>query len=256
MSVQGKVVLVTGGAQRIGREIALQAATQGADVALTFRESAGAARALAATLRQRGVRALAVRCDVRQERSVQRAVAAIAARFGGIDVLINNAAVYETVAFDAITLAQWDRVFETNARGPYLVTRACLPWLRRRKGRIINLGSLGGLQPWSTHAHYCASKAALVMLSQVMARALAPDIAVNCVAPGMIEVEGARGRTYGDQRQRARAEESLPKKLAARTPMQRNGTAADVAAAVLFFASAPHFITGQTLVVDGGLSLV
>ncbi len=247
MTLKGKVVLVTGGARRIGREIALQAAAQGADVALTFRDSASAARALAATLRQRGVRALAVRCDVRRERSVQRAVAALAAHFGGIDVLVNNAAVYETVAFDAITLAQWDRVFATNTRGPYLVARACLPWLRRRQGRIINLGSLGGLQPWPTHAHYCASKAALTMLSQVMARALAPDIAVNCVAPGVIEFAGTRGRSRG---------ESLPRKLAARTPMQRNGTAADVAAAVLFFASAPHFITGQTLLVDGGLSLV
>lgn len=166
-------------------------------------------------------------------------------KFGGIDVLVNNAGIYETAAFEKITLEQWDNIFATNARGPFLMAQACLSTLRERRGRIINLGSLGGLRPWPTHAHYCASKAALTMLSQTMARALAPEITVNCVAPGMIDTEGTRARG-----------ESLPKKLAQRAPMQRTGTPADVAAAVMFFAAAPYFITGQRLVVDGGLSLV
>jgi 3-oxoacyl-[acyl-carrier protein] reductase/pteridine reductase len=107
-------------------------------------------------------------------------------------------------------------------------------------GRIINIGSLGGTHPWATHAHYCTSKAALHMLSQTMAKAWAPEISVNCVAPGMI-VQGEVGEAYAE--------------FAERTPMRRNGTAEDVAAAVLFFATGPHFITGQLLAVDGGLGL-
>jgi 3-oxoacyl-[acyl-carrier protein] reductase/pteridine reductase len=123
------------------------------------------------------------------------------------------------------------------------MSQAALKTLREHKGRIINLGSLGGLRPWATHAHYCTSKAAVTMLTQVMAKALAPEIAVNCVAPGMIDVGEKSGSTF-------------LRKLAAKTPMQRNGSAQDVARAVLFFATAPHFITGQVLAVDGGLGLV
>jgi 3-oxoacyl-[acyl-carrier protein] reductase/pteridine reductase len=245
LDLHGKTILITGGARHIGREIALAAAARGADVAITYLESQRAAEQLLRDLERQATRAVAVHCDVRDERSVRRAVGEIIKRLGGIDVLVNNAAIYETVAFDKISVKQWDNIFATNARGPFLVTQACLPSLRGRLGRIINLGSLGGLRPWPTHAHYCASKAALTMLSQSMARALAPEVAVNCVAPGMIETERTQRRGA-----------PLSKKLAARTPMRLNGTPADVAAAVLFFATAPHFITGQTLVVDGGLSLV
>ena len=142
----------------------------------------------------------------------------------------------------SITLEQWDAVFETNARGPFLVAREALPHLRAAQGRIVNIGSLGGMHAWAGHAHYCASKAALHMLTQAMAKAFAPEVSVNCVAPGWIEMDG-RSR----HRRRYR--------FAARTPMRRNGTAEDVAQAVLFFATGPHFVTGQILAVDGGLGL-
>jgi 3-oxoacyl-[acyl-carrier protein] reductase/pteridine reductase len=115
-------------------------------------------------------------------------------------------------------------------------------FLRQRRGRIINMGSLGGLQPWATHAHYCSSKAALHMLTKVMAKALAPEIAVNCIAPGMIDLGEKAAATF-------------LKRMARQTPMRRNGRADEIAAAVLFFASAPHFVTGQILAVDGGLGL-
>ena len=168
--------------------------------------------------------------------------------FGGLDILVNNAAVYEAVAWEKMTAAQWDAMFAANARGPFLMTQAATAALRRRRGRVINLGSLGGLRPWPSHAHYCASKAALTMLTLVMARALAPQVAVNCVAPGMIET--------GDSKRQGSVHRAFMKKIARKTPMQRAGTPAEVAAAVFFFASAPQFITGQTLVVDGGLGLV
>ena len=240
MDLTGKAVLVTGGARGIGREIALQAARTGANVAITFLRSERDARRTLAAIAEAGTQGLSVCCDVRDPKSVQAAVGTVVREFGGIDVLVNNAAVYQTVDFEKITLDQWDEVFATNARGAFLVSRAALSTLRRRKGRIVNLGSLGGLRPWATHAHYCASKAALIMLTQAMAKALAPEIAVNCVAPGMIET----GQRSG-----------LRDRLARKAPMRRNGTAAEVAAAVMFFAAAPKFITGQVLVVDGGLGL-
>ena len=235
-------MLVTGAAKRLGRAIALAAAENGADVAITYRESAREARLVVGELAQHGVEALAVRCDVTDEKSVQEMVKEVARELGGIDVLVNNAANYETVEFEKITVAQWDAIFASNTRGPFLVSREALPHLRKHRGRIVNMGSLGGLRPWATHAHYCSSKAALHMLTKVMAKALAPEIAVNCVAPGMIDLgEKAAAR--------------FMKHMAKQTPMRRNGNGEEVAAAVLFFATAPEFITGQILFVDGGLGL-
>jgi len=240
--LSGKTVLVTGAAKRLGRAIALAAAEAGANVAITYRTSAREAESLVAELAKHGGEALALRCDVTDETSVSEMVKEAASELGGIDVLVNNAAIYETVAFDKITVSQWDTLFATNTRGPFLVSRAALPYLKKRKGRIINMGSLGGLRPWPTHAHYCSSKAALHMLTKVMAKALAPEIAVNAVAPGMIDL--------GEK-----AAAAFMRKMAKQTPMRRNGTAADIAAAVMFFAAAPHFITGQIMVVDGGIGL-
>jgi 3-oxoacyl-[acyl-carrier protein] reductase/pteridine reductase len=241
-SLSGKTVLVTGAAKRLGRAIALAAAESGADVAITYRKSASEARAVIEELALRGVCGLAVRCDITEERSVREMIKEVAQELGGIDVLVNNAANYETVEFEKISAAQWDAMFASNTRGPFLVSREALPYLRKRGGRIVNMGSLGGLRPWATHAHYCSSKAALHMLTKVMAIALAPQVAVNAVAPGMIDL--------GEK-----AAAAFMKKMAKQTPMRRNGTAADIAAAVMFFATAPRFITGQIMAVDGGLGL-
>jgi NAD(P)-dependent dehydrogenase (short-subunit alcohol dehydrogenase family) len=242
-SLKGKTVLVTGGAKRIGREIALRLASAEADVAITFLNSQREAQRTVVDISSSGVRALSLRCDVRDEKQIKAAIKEVVRELGHLDILVNNAALYETVEIEQITVEQWDEMFATNSRAPFLVSRAARAELRKQKGRIINLGSLGGLRPWVDHSHYCASKAALEMLSRLMAKAYAPEIAVNCVAPGMIDL--------GEKKPSA-----FLKKLAGKTPMKRNGTAADVAEAVLFFATAPHFITGQTLVVDGGLALV
>jgi NAD(P)-dependent dehydrogenase (short-subunit alcohol dehydrogenase family) len=237
-----KTALITGAARRLGRVSALTLAEAGADIAITFLRSAREAEQTVRDLRRLGVRSLAIRCDVTDEQSVKSAVKKTVAELGGIDILVNNAANYETVKFEKITLTQWDAIFATNTRGPFLVSREAARHLRKRRGRIINMGSLGGLQAWVTHAHYCSSKAAVHMLTKVMAKALAPEIAVNCVAPGMIDL--------GE-----RAAAAFMKRMAKQTPTRHNGTGKDVTTAVLFFATAPHFITGQILVVDGGLSL-
>jgi len=240
--LQGKSALVTGGARRIGREIALALARAGADVAITYRNSHTDASQTLEQIRSLNCRALAVECDVRSEDSVRSVIHAVTAIFGRLDLLVNNAAVFESAPLEQISLEAWDKVFETNARGPFLVAREALSHLRAAQGRIVNIGSLGGIHAWAGHAHYCGSKAALHMITQTMAKAFAPEVTVNCVAPGFIEVEDS--------------EADVGARFAARTPMRRNGTADDVAQAVLFFATGPRFVTGQILAVDGGLGLV
>ena len=240
--LQGKVALITGGAKRLGKASALALAEAGADVAITFLKSAKDAQQTASKIEKTGSCALAIACDVTEPDSVRDAIQVVVKKFGRLDILVNNAGVYETVDFESLTIEEWDSTFATNVRGPFLVSQQSLPHLRRVSGRIVNLGSLGGLRAWPTHAHYCSSKAALHMLTKAMAKALAPEISVNCVAPGMIDL--------GEKSAAA-----LMTRTARQTPMRRNGIGEDVAAAVLFFAAAPAFITGQIMFVDGGLGL-
>lgn len=238
----GKVALVTGGAKRLGRATALALADAGADVAISYLSSAKEAQRTAKAVERSGVRGLAIRCNVTDLKEVRAALQEAVSAFGGIDILVNNAGAYETVAFEELTVQQWDSIFAVNVRGPFLMSQEAAPHLHRRKGRIINLGSLGGLRAWPTHVHYCSSKAALHMLTKSMAKALAPEIAVNCVAPGMIDLGEKSAKEFMNR-------------MAKQTPMRRSGSGEDVAAAVLFFATAPSFITGQVLYVDGGLGL-
>src|SRR5437868_6600788 len=238
----GKTVLITGGAKRLGRASALSLARAGADVAITFNQSVREAQHTVIDLTGLGVRSFALRCDVTSEKSVRGMVKDAVRELGGIDILVNNAANYETVRFEKLTVAQWDAIFASNTRGPFLVSREALPYLRKRKGRIVNMGSLGGLRPFARNAHYSSSKAAVHMLTRVMAKALAPEIAVNAVVPGMIDLGEKTAATF-------------MRRMAKQTPMQRNGRGEEIAEAVLFFATAPQFITGQILTVDGGIGL-
>jgi NAD(P)-dependent dehydrogenase (short-subunit alcohol dehydrogenase family) len=258
--LHGKTALITGGARRIGRSIALALGHAGADVAITFHTSQSEAAFTAAEIAALGRRAVATPCDVRSEASVRAAVAAVFAEFGRLDILVNNAAVFASAALESLTLDQWDEVFQTNARGPFLAAREALPHLRAARGRIVNIGSLGATHAWAGHAHYCASKAALHMLTQAMAKAFAPEVSVNCVAPGWIDMEKERGEEapgvpHPSHSEAERRTGSEAARFAQKTPMGRNGSAEDVAQAVLFFAAGPHFVTGQTLAVDGGLGL-
>jgi NAD(P)-dependent dehydrogenase (short-subunit alcohol dehydrogenase family) len=239
-------VLITGGAQRIGRELALAFARQGASICITYRHSAEQANDTVADLEAAGARrAAVVYCDLDDPASIQATVEGASVQLGELSVVVNNAGAFASAPLESLTVEQWDEMFRSNTRGPFLVSQAALPHLRAfaartgAPGRIIHLGSLGGEHAWATHAHYCSSKAALHMLTRSMAKAWAPQVVVNCVAPGMIA---------------ATAEDDDPH-FSAKTPMARNGRAADVAEAVLFFAQSTPFITGQVLTVDGGLGL-
>src|ERR1700684_890790 len=224
--LRGKTCLITGGAKRLGRASALALAQSGADVAITFRTSARDAQRTVVDLSGFGVRALALHCDVTDEASVKSMMKDAGRELGRIDILVNNAANYATADFESLTLRQWDDIFASNTRGPFLVSREALKWMRRKRtgalrsarieAKIIHMGSLGGLRPWATHAHYCSSKAALHMLTKVMAKALAPEIAVNAVAPGMIDL--------GE-----RSAGAFMRRMAKQTPMRRNGRADEIA---------------------------
>src|SRR5271168_95225 len=239
----GKTALVTGAAKRIGRAIALALAENGANVAITYLGSQSDSEETVRSLAALDVDAFSVRCDLRDPLSIEQMVAAVADEFGQIDLLVNNAGIFESEALENISVEQWDAMFTTNTRAPFLVAKAAYPHLRAAKGRIVNIGSLGGLHPWTTHAHYCTSKAALHMLTQTMSKAWAPEISVNCVAPGMVDLPSEKKNEFR-------------KRLAAKTPMHRNASASDVISAALYFATCSQFITGQILTVDGGLSLI
>ncbi len=239
--LRGKVALVTGGAKRIGRAIVLELARAGAHVVFTYRHSAADAAETEREATAFGGDVHRINADVRHSEAVRQVIGETLERFGQLDVVVNNVGRYEDVRFEEITDRQWDEMMETNLRAPFLVSREAIPALRGQRGRIIHLGSVGGILPFPTHAHYCASKAGLAHLTRAMARALAPEIAVNAVAPGLIIFKPEPSPWEA--------------RMVEKTPLRRAGTPEDVASAVRFLATCDAALTGQILVVDGGLSL-
>lgn len=238
----GRVVLVTGGARRIGRALVAALAGAGAAVAFSYRSSAAEARALERELAAAGARVRAFAADLDSPAAPRALLDAVAAEFGGLDVLVNNAGRYETAEFESITDAQWNAMLDSNLTAAFRMCREAVPLLRARRGKIVNLSSIGARRAFPTHAHYCASKAGLDHLTRALARALAPEIQVNGVAPGLIAFD-ARLTPW-------------EAKMRDRTPLQRAGSGGDVAQAVVYLAAANPFLTGHTLAVDGGLSLM
>ena len=239
-TLSGQVALVTGAGKRIGRSLALALAREGADVAVNYSRSAAGAEAAAAEIAALGRRSAALQADVTNRAEVERLFAAVDSRFGRLDILVNNAGAFFHVPFDELTDQQWDGILATNLKSQFLCAQAAVPLMKRQgRGRIINLSSLGGLLAWPGYTHYCVSKAGSIMLTRCLARALAPEILVNSVAPGTIQFEG----------------EPPDEDYIRRVPLHRTGTGDDIAQAVLYLATA-EFVTGQVIVVDGGRSLV
>jgi NAD(P)-dependent dehydrogenase (short-subunit alcohol dehydrogenase family) len=240
-SLAGKVAMVTGAAKRIGRSVALRLAGEGADVIVNYRGSKNEADEVVAQIAALGRRAVAIQADVAKRDDVISMFATVEREFGRLDILINNAGMFFPAKFEDLTEEQWDRILDTNLKSQFLCAQAAAPMLRRAgPGRIINFASLGGLLAWPAYTHYCVSKAGVIMLTRCLARALAPDITVNAVAPGTISFAGDAPELAEDFIRRA--------------PLQRTGTAKDIDDAVVFLAQST-FITGQVIVVDGGRTL-
>jgi 3-oxoacyl-[acyl-carrier protein] reductase/pteridine reductase len=240
-SLAGTVALVTGAAKRIGRSVALRLASEGADVVVNFRSSKSEADEVVAQIAAMGRRAVAVQGDVGKKNDVTALFAAVEKEFGRLDILVNNAGMFFPAKFEELTEEQWDRILDTNLKSQFLCSQAAAPMLRRSgHGRIINFASLGGLLAWPAYTHYCVSKAGVIMLTRCLARALAPEITVNAIAPGTISFPGDAP--------------DLAEDFIRRAPLQRTGTAKDIEDAVMFLAESP-FVTGQVIVVDGGRTL-
>lgn len=246
MELHGRVALVTGGSGDLGSAIARALARAGASVAVTYVGEEEQARRVASEITGSGVESWAVRLDQEDPQMPGDVVAATVERFGRFDVLVNNAAWNVGIPFrdlDALTPDVWDRIYDTNVRGPYLLARAAATPLREHGGgRIVNIASSGGIYPAGSSIAYSTSKAALIHLTRCLAVALAPDVLVNCVAPGLIEGTRMAGR--------------LPQsvvELAHRNALlQRSATTADIADQVVAFCRTDS-ITGQVLPVDGGI---
>jgi 3-oxoacyl-[acyl-carrier protein] reductase len=246
MDLDGKTALVTGGSGDIGRAIAGALAAAGVDVAISYVGHLKGATAVADAVRAAGRRSLAVQLDQRDPAAIDAAVDTVVRALGRVDILVNNAAWNIGIPFpdlDALTFEVWDRVLETNLRGPYLLARAFAPHLRAHgAGRIVNIASVGGLYPGSSSIAYSASKAGLIHLTRCLAVALAPEVTVNCVAPGLVEGTRMAQRLPDEIVQWARGQAVL----------RRTGDSRDIAAQTVAFCRAES-VTGQVVVVDGGM---
>jgi 3-oxoacyl-[acyl-carrier protein] reductase len=224
-------------------------AEAGFDVAVNFSRSGDAARRVAEQAERAGAKTLLVKADVADEGAVREMADAVAAHFGRLDVLVNNAGTTTDIPpsdLDGLSMAEWDRIFAVNVRGTFQVTRACVPLLRgSAPAAVVNLASVVGVRPGPQPFPYAASKAAIVNLTRTLAGALGPEIRVNAVAPGWMEgewMEHALGENY----------EQLMARRANRTPLRRCVTADDVATTILNLATSSPFVNGETIVIDGG----
>ena len=241
--LENQVALVTGAGRRIGRVIALTLARAGANVVVNYNESREEAQSAVQEIKGLGVGAIALRADVANSVQVQAMFRAVQKRFKRLDILVNNAAVFFPVRWENLKGNDWDRILGINLKGSFFCAQAAARMMRRqRHGRIINISSLGGIQAWPKYMHYCASKAGVIMLTRCLAKALAPDICVNSVAPGTILFPGEK-----------RSEEKV--KIIRATPLKKAGRPEDIAEMVLYLATCGAYITGQVFVVDGGKSI-
>jgi 3-oxoacyl-[acyl-carrier protein] reductase/pteridine reductase len=229
-------VLVTGAARRIGRVIALELSRRGFTVGIHYHNS----RTEAEEVSRACGGAPLFRADLSRVDEIRRLFAEVESGMGPLDCLVNNAARFTRLDPLEIGEADWDFIHNVNLKATFFCCQEGARQMKKKgAGRIVNISSLGGIRPWAEHAHYCASKAGVIMLTKALAKAWAPQISVNSVAPGVISFNDVDARTQA---------------MIDATPMQRAGKPEEIAAAVHFFLTAPEFITGQILAVDGGLA--
>lgn len=239
--LSGRVALVTGAAKRIGRAVALRLAREGADIVVHYRGSSDHANEVVREIEALGRRAAAFQADLREVSEIRRLFEHARKTFRRLDTVVNNAAVFYPARLETATEDHWDTALDTNLRAQFFCAQAATPLLKESgRGVIINFASIGGLLAWPAFIPYCVSKAGVIMLTRCLAKALAPEIRVNAVAPGTISMPGDPPEWEADYIRRA--------------PLHRTGTPDDIAGAVSFLVQS-EFITGQVLVVDGGRTL-
>lgn len=235
--------MVTGAARRVGRAIALVLAGRGMDIVVHYKTGASEARATAEAIEGLGRRAVAIQADLAQQEEAEALAERAAEAFGRIDVLVNSAALFYRTPLEKLTAQDWEQFLRVNLTGPFLLARRLGLQMRRNgQGKIVNIADIAGISPWADFLPYSVSKAALIALTRGLAKALAPEVQVNAVAPGSVLLP----EEYGDKERDA---------IIRATPLRRIGDPADVAKTVLFLLEGSDFITGQVVVVDGGRSI-
>ncbi len=237
----GPVAVVTGGAVRVGRGIALGLAEAGFDVAVNYHRSESEAREVSARIEAVGRRALPIRADVSRSGEIDGLLEKVRSRFGRMDLLVNNASLFQQSPFMEIQEEEWDRVMDVNVKGPFLMVQKAADLLADSGGSVVNVVDLSAFRPWREFPHHSVSKAALLHLTRVMARALAPRVRVNAVAPGSVLLPDDYTE---EQKERARG----------RTALGELGAPEDVLRTILFLERS-SFITGEVITVDGGQTL-
>jgi pteridine reductase len=236
----GRVALVTGSAKRLGRAVALRLAEEGADIVIHYRASGAAAQSAVAEIEKLGRRAVAIGADLLVVSEIKRLFDETAKHFGRLDILVNSAANFLPASIISTTEGIWDASLDSNLKAPFFCAQAAAPLLKRTKGMIINFADTGGLLGWPGYIPHSVSKAGVVMLTKVLAKALAPEVRVNAIVPGTITMPGDPPEWESDFIKVA--------------PIGRSGTPSDITDAVLFLVHS-NFVTGQILVVDGGRTL-
>jgi len=237
--LDGAAALVTGAGRRVGQAIAVALAQAGCDVAVHYHGSAAGAQETARAVEQAGRRAKLLQADLSDAAAARKLPDQAAAAFKRLDVVVNSAAVMVREPVEEVTPESWDATLDLNLRAMFFVSQGAIAHLRRAKGKIVNIADLAGLEPWPAYVTHCVSKAGVIMLTKALARALAPDIAVNAIAPGAVLLPDE-----WDEQSRQHIE--------ATTPLARLGSPADVVAAVKFLLAGTDYVTGTILVVDGG----
>jgi len=238
--LNGRVALVTGSAKRLGRAIALRLAEEGASLVIHYRTSGAEAQSAVAEVEKLGRQAIAIGADLNRISEIRKLFDEAGHHFGRLDILVNSAANFLPASVISTTEEIWDASLDSNVKAPFFCAQAAAPLLRRAKGVVINFADAGGLLGWPGYIPHSVSKAGVVMLTKVLAKALAPEVRVNAIAPGTITMPGDPPELEADFI-----------KLA---PLRRTGTPRDITDTVLFLAQS-KFITGQVLVVDGGRTL-
>lgn len=240
LSLQGQVALVTGAGKRLGRAVALRLAEEGADIAVHYHSSAADAQRVRREIETLGRRAAAMQANLTDVSEIRRLFDEAGKQFGRLDVLVNSAANFLPASIVSTTEEIWNASLDTNLKAGFFCAQAAVPLLRRTRGAIVNFADAGGLTGWPGYIPHSISKAGVVMLTKVLAKALAPEVRVNAIAPGTITMPGDPPEWEADFI-----------KLA---PLRRTGTPNDIADAVSYLVHA-EFLTGHTLVLDGGRSL-
>lgn len=239
-SLHGRVALVTGSAKRLGRAVAVHLAREGADVVIHFHMSQTEAREAVAEVEKLGRRSIALQADLCNVAQIRRLFSEASQHFGRLDMLVNNAANFLPGRLEDTTEQIWDNALDGNLKSSFFCAQAAAPLLKKTHGVIINFADIGGILAWPGYIPHCVSKAGVIMLTKCLAKALAPEVRVNAIAPGTITMSGDPTEWEADYIRRA--------------SLQRTGTTEDITEAVLFLVRSA-FITGQTLVVDGGRTI-